>query len=313
MSKAFDSVNRVMLIEDLSKILEPDEVHMIKRLLDVRLAVKCEDELSDFFETDTGVPQGDGFSANQFTFYLANALKENPSDHTYTQVTPHVEIDMQYADDLTDINSEEERHNQKKDLITQKLKPRNLTINSSKTEEYEVRYKGPEEWKDCKLLGSKIDTDKDIVRRKGLASHAIKEKKDILYGKQDFRTKLRVFNCYVSAVFLYNSELWTLTETKFKSIDSFHRRLLRTAVLNIKWPARISNEDVYVLTEAEPWSEVIKKRQFSWFGHLARLAHDTPARKALEIALEPSKRPRGRPPLNWITMMKEKLNMGSSL
>ena len=118
-----------MLAEDLSKILEPDEVHMIKRLLDVRLAVKCEDELSDFFETDTGVPQGDGFSANQFTFYLANALKENPSDHTYTQVTPHVKIDMQYADDLTHINSEEERHNQ----ITQKLKPRNLTIKKLKS------------------------------------------------------------------------------------------------------------------------------------------------------------------------------------
>ena len=41
---------------------------------------------------------------------------------------------------------------------------------------------------------------------------------------------------------------------------------------------------------------------------VARLAHNTPARKALEIALEPSKRPRGRPPLNWITMMKEKFS-----
>ena len=316
MSKAFDSVNREQLVEDLKDILEPDEVHIIKLMLGTKLAVKCGNETSDLFLTDTGVTQGDGYSANEFTLYLANALADpaNNTDHNYAAPPPpppndnSVDIDMDYADDLTCIDTEEERHKDKKVVMTEKLGKRDLKVNASKTEEYVVKHKGDESWKDCKLLGSKLDTTKDITRRKGLAVAAIKEKKDIFYGKQDFSTKLRVFNCYVTYVFLYNSEIWTLTDTKMASIDSFHRRLLRTAVLNIRWPARISNEDVYTITEAEPWSEIIKRRQLSWFGHLCRLPEETPAKKALAAALKPSKKPRGRPPLNWISMMTNALS-----
>ena len=39
-------------------------------------------------------------------------------------------------------------------------------INASKTEEYEIIRKGNEKWKKCKLLGSLLDTEKDIHRRK---------------------------------------------------------------------------------------------------------------------------------------------------
>ena len=309
MSKAFDTIKRRALIKDLQKILDPDEVHIIRQLLDVKLSVRCEKEDSEFFPTDTGVPQGDAFSANQFTFYLAKTLEEIvTNEHDYHDYPPDdkvVNIEMQYADDITGISSSQEMIMANEDKMTGKLSDRGLCVNQSKTENYEV-YRGCDgEWKKCKLLGSKLDTDEDIKRRKGLAVSVIKEKKDIFNGNLDFITKMRIFNCYITAIFLYNSELWTLTETKLKSIDAFHRRLLRSAVLNIRWPARISNEDVYILTEAEPWSNVILRRQLSWFGHLMRLSEDTPARKALKIALEPSKRPRGRPPLTWIMMMKK--------
>ncbi len=30
---------------------------------------------------------------------------------------------------------------------------------------------------------------------------------------------------YIASIFLYNSELWTLTETLQNSIDSFHRKI----------------------------------------------------------------------------------------
>ena len=40
--------------------------------------------MSDAFETDTGVPQGDCVSANLFTFYLAKALDSSKhDDHDY--------------------------------------------------------------------------------------------------------------------------------------------------------------------------------------------------------------------------------------
>ena len=39
MSKAFDSVNRTLLVEDLNKTLDPDEDNIIKHLLGVKLTV----------------------------------------------------------------------------------------------------------------------------------------------------------------------------------------------------------------------------------------------------------------------------------
>ena len=74
MSKTFDSIHRAKLIEDLQNIINKDELHLIKTLLNVKLAVKCGDHISNYFDTDTGAPQGDCASATQFTFYLAQWL-----------------------------------------------------------------------------------------------------------------------------------------------------------------------------------------------------------------------------------------------
>ena len=44
--------------------------------------------------------------------------------------------------------------------------------------------------------------------------------------KLSITVKTRVFNCYVESIVLYNSELWTLTETKKKqSIQSKQKDL----------------------------------------------------------------------------------------
>ena len=76
MSKAFDSINRKLLIEDLKQIIDPDELHLVKILLDVKLAVKCGNSKSEYFDTNVGAPQGDCASANEFTFYVAKTLQK---------------------------------------------------------------------------------------------------------------------------------------------------------------------------------------------------------------------------------------------
>ena len=80
---------------------------------------------------------------------------------------------------------------------------------------------------------------------------------------------------------IYNSEIWTITDAYEKRIDSFHRRLLRSYVLNIKWPKVIKNEDVHKITNTEQWSSVIKKRRMRWFGNVVRMPENTPVQKAL--------------------------------
>ena len=92
MSKAFDSIIRNTLINDLKTIINTDEIHLLKILLDVKLAVKCGDHITEFFNTDTGAPQGDCASANQFTLYLAKSLQNTTNqitvqDHSYHQKT----------------------------------------------------------------------------------------------------------------------------------------------------------------------------------------------------------------------------------
>jgi hypothetical protein len=130
---------------------------------------------------------------------------------------------------------------------------------------------------------------------------------DIFFGDASIEVKIRAFNCYVGSVFLYNCETWTLTKSTEKAIDSFHRKMLRIACLNVKWPRIVSNETVYEVTNQKPWSQVVMKRELSWLGHLFRLPDDTPAKTALHCSLKPSKKPRGRQRLTWVNMMKERL------
>ena len=58
-----------------------------------------------------------------------------------------------------------------KKVVSSTLKEKNLQINERKFEEYVIKRGGEETWKNCKYLGSFLDTDKDIYRRKILATN----------------------------------------------------------------------------------------------------------------------------------------------
>ena len=89
MSKAFDSINRNQLIQDLCNTIEIDELHIIFTLLNISISVRCENNLSEVFETSTGAREGDCVSAPQFIYYLAKRLEppkfNQPADHPYAE------------------------------------------------------------------------------------------------------------------------------------------------------------------------------------------------------------------------------------
>ena len=131
-------------------------------------------------------------------------------------------------------------------------------------------------------MGTLLDTEEDVKQRKLLAMNVVNSMKEIFFGDISIEVKVCSFNCYVSSVFFYNCETWTLTKTLENTIDAFQRRLVRIAVLNVKWPNIATNDTVYVVTRQIPWSQVITRRELSWFGHQGcRLSDDTPARIAL--------------------------------
>ena len=188
------------------------------------------------------------------------------------------------------------------------MKEENLIINETKTEEYSITRGGNEDWKKCKYLGSMLDTENDINRRKILAINAEKQLKHVLNNRKiNLDTKINIHTAFIKSIFLYNSELWTLTSKLEKEIDAFQRKGLRR-ILNIRWPDKISNKDLYEKTNQTPWSRNIKRRRISWFGHLLRLSPETPARQALQESIRKVKKPPGRPQLTWITQVKKDLS-----
>ena len=53
MSKAFDSIQKNTLIDDLKNVLNQDDLHLIRILIDMKIAAKCGNYKSRFFSTDT--------------------------------------------------------------------------------------------------------------------------------------------------------------------------------------------------------------------------------------------------------------------
>ena len=338
MSKAFDNVHRATLIKDLQQIVQKDELHALMLLLDeTQLTVRCGHTTGEYFKTNRGVPQGDCSSAILFILYLAKALRFTPqtNEHSYTkpeylqipepsilhehnyyipkeivhQKMKHcLTIDTEYADDIGKIIVSENRNCGKEIALSAYLSDRTLQCNSAKTEEFTITRHGNAAWKTCKYLGSLLDTENDLKRRKKLAMTSLLKLSQLWQSnKVTLNTKLRIFNACIRSIFLYNSELWTITRKYENKIDAFHRKLLRK-VLNVKWPMKITNEGVYEKTNQQPWSKTISIQRLKWFGHALRLPETAPARTALIEAERRVPRPRGKPASTWISCVKRQLS-----
>ena len=53
-SKAFDTVNRSILLKELSKIIESGKLHLISIMLNTKLRVRCGSSISGIFQTNVG-------------------------------------------------------------------------------------------------------------------------------------------------------------------------------------------------------------------------------------------------------------------
>ena len=119
-----------------------------------------------------------------------------------------------------------------KDELPVKLAQRGLKVNESETEERTIkRANCSNRWRDCKLLGSLLGTQNDIKRRKVLAINVANKLKHLFLNKDvTINMKTKLFKSYITPIFLYNSELWTLANNMQCKVDSFQRRIIRTFV-----------------------------------------------------------------------------------
>ena len=98
---------------------------------------------------------------------------EHLHDHNYcikqdkNIVTDYI-IDQQYADDIGFISNNKDIIDKAMKNIAPILEERNLNINDKKTIQHTINRTHKNDWKKCKCLGTLLDTETDIERRKNL-------------------------------------------------------------------------------------------------------------------------------------------------
>ncbi|GFS26217.1 very-long-chain enoyl-CoA reductase [Elysia marginata] len=205
MSAAFDTIDRVTLLNILETIIEEDELRLVRFLLsntclNKRIGGAKEEKK---FTSNTGTPQGDSLSPVLFVVYLENALKEvrplPPQLVTESEKTLPDEI--AYADDVDFIARKRIDVSQ----IQKVLKRYNLEVNVDKTE-YTILDRKENSWKNTKKVGSLIGDTADVQRRKQLSTAALAKLQNVRVrgDKLKKKTKLKLYRALVKSVVTYN-------------------------------------------------------------------------------------------------------------
>ena len=129
MSAAFDTVDRQKLLDILKNIIDEDELRIIRFLLsNTTINIKINGATKQMpFNSNVGVPQGDGLSPVLFTVYLEAALREVRKDLSQESKIPN---EMAYADDVDFVTVEDHINI---DEVQRKLSEYNLLVNADKT------------------------------------------------------------------------------------------------------------------------------------------------------------------------------------
>ena len=123
-------------------------------------------------------------------------IPEHLLDHNYDHyIGKEVSLDQQFADDIGRADNSEENIEKHVNMDSEKLKKRNLSINKDKTEKYKISIKSDDEWKKCKYLGTILDTENDIIRRKQLSMAAYQQYKHLFESKKlSLKVRMRLLN-----------------------------------------------------------------------------------------------------------------------
>ncbi|KAL6485865.1 hypothetical protein MHYP_G00052570 [Metynnis hypsauchen] len=216
------------------------------------------------------------------------------------------------SDDVSLLSHKQQHAQSKLTRLVEEAEKIGLEINTRKTEVMRLNNKQErplqlqgEDLKetDCFIyLGSVVNTDggadEDVRSRINKARLAFNTLRPIWNSKAlSQRSKIRIFNTNVKAVLLYGSETWRVTNTISNKLHIFINKCLRH-ILNIRWPEKISNTELWTRTSQKPVSEDIKKRKWGWIGHTLRKPADNVTRQALEWNPQ-GKRKVGRPKHTW--------------
>jgi hypothetical protein len=135
MSRAFDTLERQLLINGLREIIDEDSLRMVHVLLDkTNLQAKIERALSDPFDTNLGAPQGESLSPVLFVVYLELAMRQLRATTPIPPEDLALPTEAIYADDTDFIPTSNEVIAAIEPAAKVTLGEWNLVVNSDKTD-----------------------------------------------------------------------------------------------------------------------------------------------------------------------------------
>jgi hypothetical protein len=95
------------------------------------------------------------------------------------------------------------------------------------------------------------------------------------------RVKIQIFNTNVKSVLLYTCETWKTFNQITRRLQIFVNKCLRQ-IMNIKWIDKITNEELWRITQQKPIENQLKRRKWNWIGHTLCKVVETMEKTALD-------------------------------
>ena len=126
-----------------------------------------------------------------------------------------------------------------------------------------------------KYLGSVITDEGSKPLQEAQATAALTRLKPIWIDKSiSLSSKTRLMRTFVTSIFLYACESWTLTAELQRRIQAMEMRCCRK-ILHISYKDHVTNEEVCAKIQPAigPHKDIltiIKRRKLQWYGHVSR-------------------------------------------
>jgi hypothetical protein len=323
--QAYDTIDREGLWSIMAEFSFPHKLIRLLRatLTGVRSCVKVEGRLSNYFDSDIGLRQGDGISTMLFNIALEGIVRRSKVELSGSIFNKSVQI-LGFADDLDivgrgiravqDAYSKLEREANKIGLFVNVDKTKLLMVcPSPRTKQsvgshLEINGKKFEVVSEFPYLGALVDdkfiTGKEIKRRIVTAQRSVFGLSHLLRAKSITReTKFTLYKTLIRPVAIYGSESWNTTKEEEEQLGVFERKVLRMIV----GPKRMSdgqylsreNNELYQIYKDLDIVAVVRHRRLAWAGHVVRREKDHPLRRVFEGEFRDGNRRRGRPKNSW--------------
>ena len=319
-ASAYDTIDEVSMLAELeSEVMDPKTLALLKVLMMGFIAkVRVGGRESEVFTVHRGVRQGSVLSPVLFVTLMDWVLSRALNDVAGAVcVGRHGNLsDFDYADDVLLLTTSLEAAQMAIMAVAKagsrvglELNPKKTIWMASHVGEGSLEVGGLSVSRSATMvyLGCEMRPDGSMdgeLHRRLVAANASFWKLRRLWRDRgvSVKTKARVYSAVVRGTLLYGAETWPMKVRDLGRMGAFDRARLRW-VAGIKWPQKISSEQLMSLVDQKPVEKCLIDRRWRWLGHVLRMDENRWPRRLLMWSggeEHGARRNRGGQKLTWI-------------